>query len=210
MTASTHSQLAAALTICGLTVGGCALRQVDSYLARNANLASYRTYAWRPVHPGVTGDVRLDSNEMFQECVRAAVDKQLSSRGFEKTAAAPQLLVHYHASVEQLIELSELEPWEPCAECKPFIYDAGTLMIDLIDARTNSLLWRGWSQSSIDRIVDNQQWLEKHIDETVAKIFERLPFPLSGLLAPRQQPESAGVAGSRALRQDDSRPASSR
>jgi len=188
-----RSRLAAALTICSLTISGCAVRRVDSYLARGVNLASYRTYAWRPVQPGATGDVRLDNNEMFQERVQAAVERQLASRGFEKTVAAPQLLVHYHANVEQRIDLTELEPWESCAECKPFIYDASTLMIDLVDARTNDLLWRGWSQSNIDGIVDNQRWLEEQIDETVAKIFERLPFPFSGPLAPRESREDAGL-----------------
>jgi hypothetical protein len=188
-----RSRLAAALTICSLTIGGCAVRRVDSYLARGVNLASYRTYAWRPVQPGATGDVRLDNNEIFQERVLTAVEKQLAARGFEKTMAAPQLLVHYHASVEQRIDLTELEPWESCAECKPFIYDAGTLMIDLVDARTNDLLWRGWSQSNIDGIVDNQRWLEEQIDETVAKIFERLPFQLGGPLAPHKSREDAGL-----------------
>jgi hypothetical protein len=188
-----RSGLAAALILCSLTIGGCAVRRVDSYLARGVNLASYRTYAWTPVQPGATGDVRLDNNEIFQQCVQAAVEKQLVSRGFEKTVTAPQLLVHYHASVEQRIDLTEREPWEACAECKPFIYDAGTLMIDLVDARTSDLLWRGWSQSNIDGIVDNQRWLEDQIDETVAKIFERLPFPLSGPLAPRERREDAGL-----------------
>ena len=193
MTAPTRS-LAAALTISSLMIGGCALRRVDSYLARDVNLASYRTYAWSPVQPGTTGDVRLDNNEIFQERVRAAVEKQLAAHGFEKTAGAPQLLVHYRASVEQRFDVPELEPWESCAECKPFIYDAGTLLIQLVDARTNQLLWRGWSKANVDRIVDNQPWLEEHIDETVAKIFERLPFPLSGRLAPHERQEDSGVA----------------
>jgi hypothetical protein len=186
-------RIAAALILCSLTIGGCAVRRVDSYLASGVNLASYRTYAWRPVQPGATGDVRLDNNEIFQQRVQAAVEKELASRGFEKTVTAPQLLVHYHASVGQRIDLTEREPWEACAECKPFIYDAGTLMIDLVDARTNDLLWRGWSQSNIDGIVDNQRSLEEQIDETVAKIFERLPFPLSGPLAPRERREDAGL-----------------
>ena len=177
MTSHTRWRLAAALTICGLTLSGCAVRRTDSYLARGANLSSYRTYAWGPAPRGGTGDVRLDNNEMFQERLRAAVEKQLASRGFEKTAAAPQLLVHYHASVEQRIDLMKTEPREACRDCGPFIYDAGTMVIDLVDAPTSDLLWRGWSTANIDRLIDNQQWFEEHIDETVAKIFARLSRP---------------------------------
>jgi hypothetical protein len=175
MTSPRRWRLAAALAMSSVMMGGCALKRVDSYLARGTNLASYQTYAWGKVHQGATGDVRLDNNEFFRERVLAAVENQLASRGFEKTATAPQLLVHYHASVEQRIDLTEREPWQSCPDCKPSIYDAGTLVIDLVDARTSDLLWRGWSNTNIDRIVDNQQWLEAHIDDTVAKILERLP-----------------------------------
>ena len=170
---------AAALAVWSLAAGGCALRSVDSYLARGASLDSYRTYAWGPADRGGTGDVRLDNNEIFQERVRTAVEKQLASRGFERAADAPQLLVHYHASVTQRIDLSESEPWTSCDDCRPFIYDAGTLVIDLVDAGTGDLLWRGWSDANIDRVVDNQRWLEEHIDETVGRILERLPRTVS-------------------------------
>ena len=175
---STRSRLAAAIAISSLMVSGCSLRRVDSYLARGADLASYRTFAWGSAGQGATGDVRLDNNQMFQERVQAAVENQLASRGFEKTEGEAQLLVHYHAGVEQRIDLTATEPWKSSPECRPFIYDAGTLVIDLVDRRTNELLWRGWSNANIDHIVDNQQWLEKHIDDTVAKIFERLPGQL--------------------------------
>ena len=188
MTASRNparSRLTAAIAISSLMVSGCALRRVDSYLARGADLASYRTYAWGSAGQGATGDVRLDNNEMFQERLQAAVETELALRGFEKTEAEPQLLVHYHAGVEQRIDLTATEPWKSCPECKPFIYDAGTLVIDLVDRRTSELLWRGWSNANIDHLVDNQQWLEQHIDETVAKIFERLPARLVAAAARR-------------------------
>jgi hypothetical protein len=179
MTRSACWRSLTALIIGSLLIGGCALRRVDSYLARHADLAGYRTYAWAPLDRSATGDVRLDNNEMFQERVRAAVEHELAARGFEKTEAAPHLLVHYHASVEQRIDLTEIEPWTSCRDCKPFIYDAGTLVIDLVDRRTNDLLWRGWAEAAIDRLVDHQEWLERHVDQTVAKIFERLPAPLA-------------------------------
>jgi hypothetical protein len=63
----------------------------------------------------------------------------------------------------------------PAPNCKPFVFDAGTLVIDLVDAGTNKLLWRGWVEASLDSVVDNQHWMEEQIDEAVARILERLP-----------------------------------
>ena len=55
------------------------------------------------------------------------------------------------------------------------IRGAGTLFIDLVDRRTNRLVWRGWAAGSIEGLIDDQAWLEKRIDETVARIMLRLP-----------------------------------
>jgi hypothetical protein len=60
-------------------------------------------------------------------------------------------------------------------DCKPFIYDAGTLVIDLVDARTNRVVWRGWSEGTVDGVVDNQRWMEGRIDDDVTRIFKQLP-----------------------------------
>jgi hypothetical protein len=165
-----------ALGVCALAFAGCATSAVYSYLDRGADLSLYTRYSWGPFDRGGTGDPRLDNNEIFQEHVQAAVDNQLATKGFEKTVSeSPELLVHYHASIEQRIDLSDTEPSESCPDCRPFIYDAGTLVIDLVDARTNKVIWRGWSEGNVDGVVDNQRWLEERIDDDVTRIFEQFP-----------------------------------
>jgi hypothetical protein len=37
------------------------------------------------------------------------------------------------------------------------------------------VVWRGWAESTFDGIVDNQQWLERRVDEAVARMFEKFP-----------------------------------
>lgn len=60
-------------------------------------------------------------------------------------------------------------------DCKPYVYDAGTLLLDFVDARTNKLVWRGWAERGMDGVIDNQEWMEEEIDEVVTRILERLP-----------------------------------
>lgn len=160
-----------------LALAGCAARTSQySYLERGADLTRYQRYSWGPADRTATGDPRLDNNEIVQQRIQTAVEKQLSTRGFEKTTSgSPDLLVHYHTSVEQRIDLRDAEPSAPCTDCAPFIYDAGTLVIDLVDAKTDHLIWRGWSEGSIDGVIDNQTLMEARIDESVKKIFDQLP-----------------------------------
>ena len=124
-----------------------------------------------------TGDPRFDNNRFFQERVEAAVELQLAARGFEKAGATPDLLVRYYASVDQQVNADGADrPFVACEDCRPFVFDAGTIVVDLIDARTKRLVWRGWEEGSIDGVIDNQQWMEKRIDQAVARIIEQLPL----------------------------------
>jgi hypothetical protein len=92
------------------------------------------------------------------------------------------LLVRYHASVTQRIDLSDIDRESGnCGDgdsCRPYVYDAGSLVVDFVDARTDKLVWRGWSEESVDGAIDNQALMERKIDRAVARILQRLPARL--------------------------------
>jgi hypothetical protein len=179
-----HLRFAAALAgVASVTFAACAVVSVRSYSSRGLDLGRYHTYAWKPADSHGTGDPRLDNNRFFEERVRQQVDRQLAARGFEKTASAPDLVVHYHASFTQKLEVREEDQqYAPCLpeDCRASVYDAGTLVVDLVDARTETLLWRGWAEGSMDGVIDNQTWLEERVDAAVLRIFQRLPSPTTG------------------------------
>ena len=161
------------------TIPACAATMhVSSYIERAADFSHYRTYAFGPTEAASTGDPRLDSNPFFYGRVQAAVDKQLAATGYEKTTPdRSDLLIHFHASMTQEINTSEIDQPYGCAssDCRPFVYDAGTLLLDFVDARTNTLVWRGWAEGSMEGVVDNQAWMEQRVDDAVSRILARLP-----------------------------------
>lgn len=169
--------LAAVVAISALALAGCAPLNVRSYVERGIDFTQYRTYNWAPVDQLATGDPRLDNNPFFQERLQAAVETQLATKGFEKiTSGAPDLLIHYHASMRQEISISGGESkYGYCEDCRPEVYDAGTLLIDFVDARTDKLLWRGWAKGSMEGVIDDQAWMEQRIDDAVRRILDRLP-----------------------------------
>ena len=165
-----------ALAAGALLLSGCASMSVVSYLAPDARVTRDSTYNWASMNPTSTGDPRLDSNAFFEEAVQTAVDRRLAAKGFEKRAS-PDLLVHVHASITEEIFIAGWERrGEGCENCTPEVYDAGTLVIDLLDARTNRLVWRGWAVGSFEGLVDDQAWMERRMTETVDRILDRLPL----------------------------------
>ena len=170
----------AALAIVSLALTGCAARNVGSYLERGSDFARYRTYSWAAAVDLETGDPRLDSNPFFHERIQAQVERQLAARGFELTVSGePDVRIHYHASINQKIDVNSVDRENAsCAngdDCRPYVYEAGSLVIDVVDARTDKLAWRGWSEDSVDGAIDNQKWLEEKIDRAVTRILQRLP-----------------------------------
>ena len=60
-------------------------------------------------------------------------------------------------------------------ECRSYVYDEGTILIDIVDGRTKALIWRGWAERSLEGIVDDQNLMDQTIDRAVSKICARLP-----------------------------------
>jgi len=188
MAFKTHSVAIGVLAMFALAASACAGLRVHSFTERDVEFGRYRTYKFAPGELRSTGDPRLDGNRFFAERIQADVDDMLKARGYEKTTnPRADVLVHYHASVSQEIELNEgrndcvpLTVTSATANsvpdnCRPYIYDAGTLLIDLVDGRSNKLLWRGWAEGAIDGVIADQRALEQRVDESVRRILEKLP-----------------------------------
>jgi hypothetical protein len=163
-----------------LVVAGCATLNVSSYVERGADFTRYSTYAWEPDGSFATGDPRLDNNPFFRDGIKRAVERELSARGYEKTLSPnADLILHYHASVTQQIVGNELDRgYAACDDCRPEVYDAGTLFIDFVDRRAIKVVWRGWAEGAIAGVIDNQDSMEETVDRAVTGIFRRFPGTL--------------------------------
>lgn len=168
--------LTLALAAAALVAAGCAPVRVNASLERGMAFTNYTSYTWAADDQFNTGDPRLDNNEFFQHRLQATADAVLEQRGLEKVSAtSAQLMIHYHANISQRIDVNGLDrSYGYCEDCHSSIYDAGTITLDLVDAKTNKLVWRGWSEGSLEGI-DNQPMIESRIDEAVKKILQQLP-----------------------------------
>ena len=167
--------------LAALALAGCATMNVSSHIERNVNFAEYVTYDWGPPDNLPVGDPRLDNNPFFNDYLQGAIEKKLAAKGFERAAAGQaDLLIHYHASVSQRLDVYEVDSrYGYCyGDCEPQVvdYELGTLVIDLVDAKTSKVVWRGWAQEAMNGIIDNQDRLEKQVDEGVTKMMLLLPM----------------------------------
>jgi hypothetical protein len=174
-----------AAAVIALMAAGCATTMnVSSHAERSLDFSSYRSFDWGPADALPTGDPRLDQNPFFKDHVQGEVEKQLVARGIELIASGtPDLLIHYHANIRQRIDVNRMDrAYGYCSagDCPPdtIEYEAGTLVLDIVDARTNRLIWRGWAQNSVEDILDDPDRMARTIHQAVTRMLDRFPRTL--------------------------------
>lgn len=161
---------------------GCATTMTaSSYVEHGLSFAQYRTYDWGPPDALPVGDPRLDKDGFYKDHVEGAVEKGLSARGLERASgAAPDLLIHYHASITHRLDVNRVDrPYGYCfgAGCEAGLveYEAGTLVLDVVDARTKRVVWRGWAQDAVEEALADRDRMASQIAEAVTRMM--LTFP---------------------------------
>ncbi len=161
---------------------GCApTMSVSSHVDRSLDFAQYRTFDWGPADALPTGDPRLDQDPFFKDHVQGAVERGLAGRGMELiSAGSPDLLIHYHANITERIDVNKADrAYGYCqgADCPPesIWYEAGTLVLDFMDAHSNKLIWRGWAQKSVEDMLRDKDKMADTIDRAVSEMLRQLP-----------------------------------
>jgi len=172
------------LTLVALAPAACSVAlQAGSDFTHDADISSYRTFAWGEADALPTGDPRLDNNPFFQERVRGAVEKEMATRGFVLDPDAPDLLIHYHASVRDRVDVFETDSQYGYdssaygAGTQVVQYEEGTLLVDIAEAESMRVIWRGWAQRDIEAALADRDEMDRQIGEAVTQMF--LEFPAS-------------------------------
>ncbi|QCR23856.1 DUF4136 domain-containing protein [Pontibacter sp. SGAir0037] len=140
-----------------------------------ANFGRYRTYNW--LSTDIAGlDYQLDNRELINRSVRAAIQSELLKRGMDTDTDSPDILVAYYVAVggEQRMDSDNASTMAYGFTGIPNFkdtYSEGTLIIDLVEASTNELVWRGWAEGEVN--LDNLQ--EAQITRAVIKVLAQYP-----------------------------------
>jgi len=139
-----------------------------------ANFTRFKTYTW------VRGTNVND--ELNHQRIMRAIDAQLTARGFSQVEAIgnPDVLVASHASFDRDLEINAsglggyrlAGPRSGTARVEEIV--VGTLAIDMMDAHTKNIVWRGIATKELDAKARPEK-KEKNINKAAEKIFKNYP-----------------------------------
>jgi hypothetical protein len=165
-----------------LAAAGCATTMtVSSHVEHGLDASGYRTYDWGAPDALPAGDPRFAENAIFRDRLEGAVEKGLAARGLERATGPADLLIHYHATVTHRLAVERYGgAVAPCTgdDCGGRLvgFEEGTLVLDVVDARTNRVIWRGWAQDRLHHMLGTSDGMARSINVAVNRMLERLPL----------------------------------
>jgi hypothetical protein len=160
-----------------LFAGGAAAQQVKTDYDRGANFTQYKTYSWEHVKT---------KDPLFVDRIKNAVYVALAAKGWTQVESGGDVSI---VAVQMTSNQETLNTfyngfgggwgWRRFggggfgeATTTTETYTVGTLVVDLFDAKTKTLLWRG---SSSDTLSNNSDKNIKNLDKGVEKMFKQFP-----------------------------------
>jgi len=164
------------------------------------DFAQYASYAWDEPDDQPTGDPRLDNNPFFVHRLHTAIHWELATRGIQygrSEGMGAALTVHHHASVRDRVEVFEVESEtdysDQYQETTEFIqYEEATFLVDIADARTGDVIWRGWARLDLAKVLADPEMMRDQIDEAIRKMFESFPIKPGVYPIPPASPATEG------------------
>jgi hypothetical protein len=153
---------------------GCSSMSIHHDIDTTADFSSYRTFCWADS----MADESVD--ESVKKLIESKTSEILFKRGLTRECAGADLLATFHAGSSKKIDVDgygysyggEYSGWQD-AGIGIYPYQEGTLVVDLVDARTKKLVWRGAAQGVSIRVTNIDR--EKAINKALDRMFEDYP-----------------------------------
>jgi hypothetical protein len=167
-------RIVSTLAFASLMATAAFAQHVTTDSAPGAPFGRYRTFAWTPGTPAAVS--------LTEQRIHAGVNAQLQAKGLTQVNANPDLYVATHVMKEQVPEViaNGFGPWWGYGGGMASVqtYTKGTLVVDLYDAATKKMVWRGVATSTLSSKPSKNT---AKLDKALAKMFEK--YPLGGASA---------------------------
>jgi len=170
-----------ALMLCGAVAGSAAAAESNYDYDTAADFSALKTYDWMPATGNAAGD------ELLIKKIRNTVDAQLQAKGCKMSADKPDFLIGMELSGKTTnggstgVGVSVGIPVGRAGrisvgggKSKAHEKKEGTLVMDFVDAKTKSLVWRATATEAVDPSASPEE-KQKKIDEVIAAMLEHFP-----------------------------------
>ena len=154
------------LMLLAVALVGCSQVSVNQNYDPEFDFSGYKTYQVAPY------DASMGFDEITYGQVKRAVEDNLNAKGLKETDTSPDFSVEFASAKQRQTEINQMGPgwWNTDV----YQYEEGTLLVDVKDAKSGKLVWRGTGQGELPDNPSMEQRQEM-IGSTISKLLA--PFP---------------------------------
>jgi hypothetical protein len=166
-------RLALCAVLLSMAVGMALGQQVSVNYNHSQDFSQFHTYAWG------SGNANQVQNSILAQVAQQDIDTAMQGKGLQKVqeSANPDLLLTASGGLKQQTSYSA---WGMrgigggMGGITPEQNVVGTLIVDLYDAKSQSLLWRGIAQNTLSNNGNKNQQM---VGKAIQKMFKQYPYP---------------------------------
>ena len=158
------------------------------------DFSKYKTFAW--ANAGDNGKATRGDNDIVDNNIKNSISEELERKGWREVDKQPDVLLDYTVAVKKGVT-RETEPiynapfptylygprrgiysiWYPSTligyRTHNIPFHEGELTVNILDAKSNKLIWQGWATGEID----NKNLTSKEATAEVKSIFKKFHYP---------------------------------
>ncbi len=166
-------------------LAGCSTLSVNYDYDDNFDFVQYKTYMWmdRPNVAPANAQHALETSDLLDGRIRNSIAGELSARGMSESAENPDFLVVHHVGAKEKIQVTDWgysysnHYWGGYGNRQIDVYQftEGTLIIDIVDASSKALVWRGSGTGVVEKARPTPEKQQAKLNEVVFKIMKSFP-----------------------------------
>jgi hypothetical protein len=159
---------------------------IDIQIDEEANFPGYTTWMYLPAQQGMQGATADQNLQRFGDDVRAALDKEMFTRGYRKVKESPDLLVNLYGAVEGITEAYIEEHYQghytpdydlvlPDSKDGKGRWMEGTVFIFVFDAKTKQVVYYASAQAEANPSMTSDAQKEARAISAVTQMMAQFP-----------------------------------
>jgi len=163
---------------------GCSTLTVNYDYDNNVDFTEFKTFSWmaKPAGVPVNALEAQGQSGLLDGRIREAIAAVMADRGFTEDANAPDLLAIHHLGHQEKVQVTD---WGyrysdyywgyGSRQIDVHQYTEGTLIIDLVDAETKSLVWRGSGTGVVEKVQRSPEEQQRKVNDVIMQIMVNFP-----------------------------------
>ena len=167
--------------VTALAVSGCNPTYIDYDYDVDVDFTQYKTFAWYEQSTMSEGKPQaVQQSSLFEARIKRAVNEGMTNKGLRLVESDSDLILAYHIGIDNITEIRSTGygyGWGyGGGNTRADHFQEGTFILDMIDASTEKLVWRGIAEGVLDENPSPDK-MDKDVQNTTERLLAKYPPP---------------------------------